>query len=91
MIAQKCGPNEYWDVNGEPCIRSVQDPRPKCLFEPPEPGCVCNTGFVRNGANKQCEPISTIGNIKHFSILFLFSLKRIHYSIISFKPFYALC
>ncbi|KAI2797667.1 hypothetical protein BLOT_014201 [Blomia tropicalis] len=58
---QKCGPNEYWDVNGEPCIRSVQDPRPKCLFEPPEPGCVCNTGFVRNGANKQCEPISTIG------------------------------
>nr|XP_046913504.1 zonadhesin-like isoform X2 [Dermatophagoides farinae] len=55
----KCGPNEYWDVNGEPCIRTTEDPRPKCLFEKPVSGCICNTGFVRDPNTKQCQPITT--------------------------------
>nr|XP_027203567.1 zonadhesin-like isoform X2 [Dermatophagoides pteronyssinus] len=55
----KCGPNEYWDVNGEPCIRTRENPRPKCLFEKRIPSCVCNTGFKRDPNTKECRPIAT--------------------------------
>jgi len=60
LLAQKCDENEYWDVNGEPCIRTSENPRPKCLFETPQPGCVCNTGYRRNANTKKCEPISPL-------------------------------
>ncbi|KAH9404613.1 hypothetical protein TYRP_000439 [Tyrophagus putrescentiae] len=58
---QKCGANEYWDVNGEPCIRTALNPRPRCLFEAAKAACVCNTGFRRNANTKQCEALSPIG------------------------------
>ena len=59
IIANKCGANEYWDVNGEPCIRTRKNPRPKCLFEKRIPSCVCNTGFKRDPNTKECRPIAT--------------------------------
>lgn len=61
LTAQKCGANEYWDVNGEPCIRTALNPRPRCLFEAAKAACVCNTGFRRNANTKQCEALSPIG------------------------------
>lgn len=51
---KKCGPNEYWDVNGEPCIRSSEDTHPKCLFDERKPSCVCNTGFKRDKITNKC-------------------------------------
>lgn len=59
IVANKCGPNEYWDMNGEPCIRTTENPRPKCLFDKTVPGCVCNTGFKRDPNTKKCLPITT--------------------------------
>lgn len=58
---QKCDLNEYWDVNGEPCIRSIENPRPRCLFELPKASCVCDTGYRRNVSTKKCETISSLG------------------------------
>lgn len=58
---QKCDLNEYWDLNGEPCIRSMENPRPRCLFELPKASCVCDTGYRRNGSTKKCETISALG------------------------------
>jgi len=55
---QKCGPNEYYDESGPPCVRTSENPRPKCLDATPEPSCVCNTGFVRNKVTRRCEPLS---------------------------------
>lgn len=57
----KCGPNEYWDVNGEPCVRTPENPRPKCLFEKAEPSCQCNTGFRRDPKTNECLPVSIKG------------------------------
>jgi len=61
-LAQKCGPNEYFDESGPPCIRTSENPRPKCLDTIPEPACVCNTGFVRNRVTGRCEQLSVLGN-----------------------------
>lgn len=55
---QKCGPNEYFDESGPPCVRTAAEPRPKCLNETPVPSCVCNTGFIRNPKTQQCEQLS---------------------------------
>lgn len=54
-------------MNGEPCIRTTEDPRPKCLFEKPVSGCICNTGFVRDLNTKQCQPITT--GLSYISLL----------------------
>ena len=63
-IAQKCPDNEYWEPNGEPCLRTSENPRPDCLFQSPKPGCVCNTGFRRNSKTSQCEPVSKLFILK---------------------------
>ncbi|CAG2172867.1 unnamed protein product [Oppiella nova] len=56
---QKCGPNEYFEEAGTPCVRTAANPRPKCLDEPTVPACVCNTGFRRNQSTGQCEQLSS--------------------------------
>lgn len=59
--ANHCGKNEYWEVLGEPCVRSPEDPRPKCLFNESKPACVCDTGFKRHPKTNECVPISKTG------------------------------
>lgn len=57
---QKCGANEYYEESGPPCIRTAENPRPKCIDQKPEPSCVCNTGFVRNKVTGLCEQLSIL-------------------------------